>query len=156
MPNNPLDLPLRDIHLPDPIAWWPLAYGWWLLIGFSLLCILSIILIVRYFLKPTLQKQAAFALDMIEKSYQQTQNASVCITDLSKLLRRIVISQNKEAKLAGLTGEEWLKMLDMNLEKPEFSQGAGQLLLIGPYHYRVDHEEVSQLLQLCRKWVKRL
>ena len=22
-------LPLRDLHLPDPIGWWPLAPGWW-------------------------------------------------------------------------------------------------------------------------------
>ena len=22
-------LPLRDLHLPDAIGWWPLAPGWW-------------------------------------------------------------------------------------------------------------------------------
>jgi len=26
------ELPLKDIHLPDAITWWPLAIGWWLLI----------------------------------------------------------------------------------------------------------------------------
>jgi len=31
MENDPL-AQLRDIHLPDPILWWPLAPGWWVLI----------------------------------------------------------------------------------------------------------------------------
>ena len=26
-------LPLRDLHLPDAIGWWPLAPGWWVVIA---------------------------------------------------------------------------------------------------------------------------
>ncbi|MBT3527943.1 MAG: DUF4381 domain-containing protein, partial [Porticoccaceae bacterium] len=31
MQGDPL-AELRGIHLPDPISWWPLAPGWWVLI----------------------------------------------------------------------------------------------------------------------------
>lgn len=27
---------LRDIHLPEPIGWWPLAIGWYILIALAL------------------------------------------------------------------------------------------------------------------------
>ncbi len=26
---EPSELPLRDLHLPDAVGWWPLAPGWW-------------------------------------------------------------------------------------------------------------------------------
>ena len=26
-------LPLRDLHLPDAIGWWPLAPGWWVILA---------------------------------------------------------------------------------------------------------------------------
>ena len=33
-------IPLRDLHLPDAIGWWPLAPGWWaaLAIVVAVLC----------------------------------------------------------------------------------------------------------------------
>ena len=30
---DPQDIPLRDIHMPNLISWWPLASGWWVLLG---------------------------------------------------------------------------------------------------------------------------
>ena len=34
MPNAPDPLKdLRDLHMPDPISWWPPAFGWWMVMG---------------------------------------------------------------------------------------------------------------------------
>ena len=33
---DPEQIPLRDLHLPEPVGWWPLAWGWWILIALAL------------------------------------------------------------------------------------------------------------------------
>ncbi|MEM8682735.1 MAG: DUF4381 domain-containing protein [Pseudomonadota bacterium] len=45
---NPTEIPIRDLHLPPEISWWPLAPGWWVI-----LAIVAIVLVlsVRAFLK---------------------------------------------------------------------------------------------------------
>jgi flagellar biosynthesis/type III secretory pathway M-ring protein FliF/YscJ len=56
-------LPLHDIHLPEPISFfWPLAPGWWLLLAFVLVLILVSIWILR-FRKRNAAKR--FALDYV-------------------------------------------------------------------------------------------
>ena len=30
---DPKQIPLRDLHLPEGIGWWPLAPGWWVVIA---------------------------------------------------------------------------------------------------------------------------
>lgn len=156
--NNTIpDLPLRDIHLPAAISWWPPALGWWLsALAISLLIILTIILI-RKWLKPTLKKQASKTLTLIETTFQQNGDASHCLQELSIFLRRVTLSkQQLPAKTAGLTGQDWLKVLDQQLDTPEFSQGVGQILLSGPYQRHVETQDIAQLLQICRKWIQRL
>lgn len=153
MNNNPIDLPLRDIHLPDPISWWPLAIGWWLALGAILLAIILTYFIVKWYTKPKLKKHALLALQEIETSYQKTENASHCIAELSILLRRAVLSQKHSKDAPSLTGPAWLELLDQPLKKPEFSQGIGKILLTGPYQQHIDNADVVKLIQLCRKWV---
>jgi len=151
--NPVVDLPLRDIHLPDPISWWPLAVGWWIVIGFSLLFIFAIVVIIRRSLRQTLKKQAIKRLNEIETTFRTTLDASTCITEISIFLRRIVITRNP--KDAGVTGYAWLKLLD-SPNAQDFSQGAGQLLLTAPYQPEVLDQDANQLIELCRKLVRRL
>lgn len=152
MNNKVVDLPLRDIHLPDSISWWPLAPGWLLILAAILACSIIAVIFIRKFRKPTLKKSAIKALDLIENTFQQNQDPKLCISELSRFLRRVVISKNS-LKHAGVTGQAWLQLLDKPLKEPEFSQGIGKILLTGPYQPNVERESVLQLINLCRKWV---
>lgn len=154
MNTQAIDLPFREMHLPDSISWWPLAAGWWLTFGIFILVSLSLYMIFKKYSKITLKKQASKTLDQIASSFGETANASKCLSELSMFLRRVVISQEMmESKVASITGEEWLSLLDKRLDEPQFSQGIGRILLHGPYQPAVKIEEVVQLIELCRKWV---
>ena len=45
--TDPASLPLRDIHLPDPVSWWPLAPGWLALI----MLLVIVVLLTTYFIR---------------------------------------------------------------------------------------------------------
>lgn len=151
-----MDLPLRDIHLPEAISWWPLAIGWWLVIAAFMIVVLGGSFLLWRALRPTLRKEASLVLDEIENAFQVNEDAHVCLSELSKFLRRAAISQKDRLKIGGLTGEPWLHILDRQMGKPEFSQGPGRILLTGPYCPQADKEQVFEVIQLCRKWVKKL
>lgn len=153
MTTHPLELPFRDIHLPDAISWWPLAPGWWALVGLIILLSLTLFLLKLFVNRPQLKKDALQALDRIEKNLNGKQTAVKCLADVSVLLRRVMLKKYSSS-LPALTGESWLKTLDKTLKEPEFSQGIGQILLTGPYRKEVAQEDVFQVIQLCRKWIK--
>lgn len=155
MESTPLDLPLKDIHLPQDISWWPLSIGWWIIIA-ALVLGLFAYCVCRYLTKPTLKKSASHELSNIEKKFNDNQDAILCLKELSVFLRRVSISKDSPQKVAGLTGDKWLNHLDSSLKEPEFNSPTGQILIKGPYCGRVERGSVIELLKLCHKWVERL
>lgn len=150
-----MELPLRDIHLSDPISWWPIAFGWWIAFGVVAMAIFLIVFFLRKYLKPTTKKEAVMALDQIEKSFIDNGDGKQCLCALSNLLRRVSVKVHS-AEYAGLTGDAWLQVLDKSLKEPLFSQGAGRILIHAPYQPHVDIKEASEMIKLCRNWVNSL
>lgn len=128
------ELPLRDLHLPDPIGWWPLAIGWWILIGLAV--IVAAWLIHKAVLKRQHNAARRFALrefQGIETAFRQDGDAVTLGKRLSQLLRRAMLAYSPRADVAGLTGEEWLRWLDRDLPVPYFHTDGGKSLLQLPY-----------------------
>ena len=146
------NLPLRDIHLPEPIGWWPPAPGWWLLLFGILSAVLLSAWLWRRWRRLTVKKLALRELDRIE---QEASDPRERLQELAILLRRASLSIYPREEVAGLTGETWLLFLDRQLGDRHFSEGAGRLLLEAPYRREIDSDAAS-LLALCREWVDRL
>ncbi len=127
-------LPLRDLHLPEAIGWWPLAPGWWivLLLMAAALGYLSWRLFKRWqFHAP--RRYALRELARFEAEYLEHRNPVLLGKQLSELLRRGMLAYAPREEVAGLTGEAWLAWLDNGMPLPYFHTEGGKSLLNLPY-----------------------
>ncbi len=151
---KPEDLPLRDLHLPAPIGWWPLAYGWWILFGLLVLAVCWVG--YRQWLNWQAGAARRRALDELQKlqdRYAADHDAAAFIINASTLLRRGMLAYAPRAEIAGLSGEAWLEWLDRGLDEPAFSAGAGRCLYDLPYRPAsvAASLDISELTTLLRR-----
>lgn len=131
---GPDQLPLRDLHLPEPIGWWPLAPGWWLVIALVLFALGWLLLQAwrkHQFHAP--RRYAIRELATLESEYLEHRNPVTLGQQLSELLRRAMMAYAPRHEVAGLTGEAWLEWLDKDLPVPYFHTEGGKSLLQLPY-----------------------
>ena len=137
-------LPLRDLHLPEPISWWPLAPGWWLLIA---LAIVGLVYLSRIYLRArargAARRHALRQLDALTAEFEQHRDAVALSGGISELLRRTMLAYAPRKEIAGLTGDAWLEWLDRDLDQPRFQTATGKKLLEMPY--RRPDENVSAM-----------
>ncbi len=152
-------LPLRDIHLPEPVSWWPPAPGWW---GLALLLLLLAGLFLwgrALYRRGRLRREARRALQRIERQYRAHRDDRQLAADLSVLLRRVALSEYPRAEVAGLTRDAWLGFLDEGVAgsrfQKAFTTGAGRALAEAPYRATADLEGPA-LLRLCAAWIDAL
>ena len=105
---NPQEsLPLRDIHLPEAVSWWPPAIGWWVCL--LLLALLSVVLftLYRYRKSSSLNKRVREEISAISEDYQDHLDGHRLIRDLSIFFRRVGISYLTREQAAGELGPSW-------------------------------------------------
>ncbi len=154
-----LKIPLRDIHLPDPISWWPLAPGWWALLILSLLTIALILIIRRVRARRRVRVAAWFEFEKLSAAFNQTQDIQQLVKALSVLLRRVCLSYASRTEAAALTGERWLDFLETHLGnervRGRFKAGPGRALISAPYRASSEIDGPA-LLSLCGDWIQGL
>ena len=127
-------LPLRDLHLPDALGWWPLAPGWW-----GVIAILSVLIgyvLWRAYRRWQFNGPRRFAMRELaryEAEYLEHRNPVTLGKQLSELLRRGMLAYAPRDEVAGLTGNDWLAWLDNGMPLPYFHTEGGKSLLNLPY-----------------------
>ena len=147
MDNN---LPeLRDIHLPDAdISWWPIAYGWWvILLGLVLAALMFEVFV--YLRRKSKKRYALRLLDNVMSA-----NIIAAAAQSSEILRRICVF--KYPKATALFGQEWIAFLNSHAPKP-LPKKAAELLLNAPYigenSQTYSENDLRDLQKFCQSWI---
>lgn len=147
---------LKDIHLPDPVGLWPLAWGWWVLLAVLIIVVGTLIYLRRRHSLRNRYRAAALAeLHNAKAEFDQHQDVAAYLQRASIILRRAALSGCANNYHPNLKGEAWLQWLDeqyhANLQL--FTHGHGRALLTGPYEAKPT-ADVAQVHQLVRLWLK--
>lgn len=146
-------LPLRDIHIPETIGWWPPAIGWWLLLALIPLLCFFVFWLYKKITRQTAVKSAKKLLAVIRQDNDSDDLHK--LLQLSELLRRVAVSVAPRAQSAGLTGQAWLHYLDRSVKGSPFTEGVGRCL--ADTHFRKstpDNLDIAALSRLCDEWLK--
>lgn len=149
------ELELRDIHLPDVALWWPPAPGWWILLIVVIVLLFALPHLWRWMRHQSMNKLSQNEFRQIVKGFELHQDQRQLVTDLSILLRRIVMSYRGRNETAGMTGNEWLSQLLGLVETPCFNDDQQQLLSCGQYARNIDVDS-DALIKSCERWIKAL
>jgi hypothetical protein len=151
---DPTQIPLRDLHLPEMIGWWPLAPGWWAIV--ALLFCAAVYGIRQLFLRwryNAPRRLALRELNRVRSEYDRGVDSVTLGKELSELLRRAMLAYAPRKQVAGLTGERWLAWLDEGLDNKLFTEGPGRVLESLPYRGRdqenrdIDIDELTDVVR---------
>ena len=148
---------LRDLHLPQAVADWPPALGWWLLAGLVLFGLVwSMRALHRRYKSNAYRRFAQRELKAIVAEHAETQDARRALSRLQFLMKRVAMTAFNRAEVAALSGVAWTQFLDATSTTRQFSLGPGELLIDGPYQATQDHpsHELTALFSLCAEWLK--
>ncbi len=102
----------KDLQMPDPVSWWPLAWGWWILTTLVLLLLIAAgIYVYRRQQRLKAKKQAIYLIENLAEGSSPI--------ELNTLLKQAFLSYYPRAQVASLSGQAWFDFLSTQLQPSE-------------------------------------
>lgn len=150
---------LNDIVLPETVGWWPLASGWYFLIGILLVILAWLTYTsVRRWINNRYRRAALQQLQLLADDIQNTHKRVTGLRQIPVLLKRTALSVYPRGDLASLTGKDWHDFLNSKVSKPSFPEATACLLDEVSYSTgdlsKVDTQAAKDLLKASHHWLK--
>jgi hypothetical protein len=150
---------LNNIVLPEAVGWWPLASGWYFLLGLLLI-------VLTWFTYTTIKNRtnnryrraALHQLELLSQEINKTDKRDSVLRQIPILLKRTALTVYPRRQLASLTGKSWHDFLNSKVSTPSFTESSCNSLDSISYSVEdldtVDAEAASELLKACKHWLK--
>jgi len=150
---------LNDIVLPVTVGWWPLAPGWYFLIGLLLIALtwLSYRSLQRW-IKNRYRRAALTELQLLEEDTQNAEKRDSSLRQLPVLLKRTALSAYSRKQVASLSGDDWYGFLNSQVTNPAFTDPTISLLdhlaySTGNFN-SVDSQAITALFEAIKHWLR--
>ena len=138
---------IKDIHIPDAVSIFPLAYGWWVILV-ALLCLYFLIKAILFIIKTSKKYYALKELSNLDDLDNIT-----AVIGVSNLLRRICSIKYENAK--ALYGKDWVEFLTS--KGKSLSKEASDLLIYAPFmdknSKKYNSKHVEEIKNFCKEWI---
>lgn len=162
MDSEELLAQLADIHLPEPVSFWPPAPGWWIL---AVLIIVLVIWFIRKTRIANAQKRVkSQAISEFAACYENYSNSTETDLDTLKLryvnqangvLKRVALVHFTDEAVAGLGGADWVDFVRKNGESSLLNESISQALSHGRFKTKID-VNVDELNDFGHAWISSL
>jgi hypothetical protein len=152
---DPQDIPLRDIHMPNLISWWPLASGWWVLLGVVVATVTIAGAIGWWRKRHRVRRAALREFSGIEKNFAEHRDTHRLARDLSRLTRRTALAYCPGQGTAALTGAAWIDHLKSLTEASQNADFVADTLNVAAYR-RHESLDAERVLDSFREWFRSL
>lgn len=134
---------MHDIVVPDPVSWWPLATGWYVMLA---LIVSGLI----YFLYRSLRlwQFNAYRREALKELETADQPANI-----SELLRRTALAVAPRSTIASQQESSWPRWLESTCPA-SMSERVATQLTYGPYRVTSTDEDVLELKEYASIWIK--
>ena len=148
--GNPLDQ-LKDIHLPQEVGLWPLAWGWWLLIVVIVMAVIAgVIYLVKRHRKHQAKRQTVKALVALSESSEHWPQ------QINSLLKRVAMVYFPTGSVEQLHSSNWVNFLLSQLpaNKRERANAGFTQLQSALYQRQLEEAKFEESQRLAIEWVK--
>lgn len=144
--NSNIDLSgLKDLHYPLAPSWWPLAWGWYVVVG-----VIFLLLVIIIYKKRS--SSLAYAKREMKKIQKRTTENQLKM--LSQLLKRVAMARYGREAIAPLSEDAWQEFLLASAPKVLTDEQAHQLAYA---IYNPNPETPNKkLFSATQKWIEQV